>query len=281
MYHVELDVETKKDFWSQYKFTFDDFYQYIKGKPNVVIKFYDNSKMSIFHMKVTVCDKNAIHLHNQENCFDLQLISNEGLQLYVESIYGNCEVNFAPEFVTNDVSVTSRILNVIERIGKFFNVTRFFLIDAAVNQILYKRGIDIDFTTLSVFRDNLLFYEKYGYSICDFRNVNTQLYPCGLMNIDIQKKLLRDFPYAVWKHLLNKSDRAFIKTLDITGNYHFDKLHEAFTFYFAMLDKKSRIPELKKFLQIFKNADYPWYSMIYAIQNAKICMEKSENLFCD
>lgn len=263
------DCIYKNCFWKTTKNLFTEF---INGKYQFKIL------QSYFKIEMEKDDNNIkcfLYSHNNtEECMIFTIKNNNTLHL--DNLYKACKF----ENITD--SNTRTTLNLLDSLAIAFGVSSIFLQDAAV-PYKFKKGVNsIDYTLLTVMKENKTFYEKYGYSFCEPKNEYIKT-----IDIEIHKKLLREFDFGIFKLLLNKYDLEFITILESVYRKKYKYLYEFYNdtmdycnkkfdkFFIIDEERSDKYYNMIFDLQnILTNDNYPWFSMINIIQSSKFCMEK-------
>ena len=181
----------------------------------------------------------------------------ECLELYINELKTDCSYKFV-----TDKSKTRELLELLDVIAMLFGAKRITLRDDAYYQDIK----EIDFSLLTVMKEGKLFYEKYGYAIC---NSNTE--DVRAIDINIHTKLLKEFRFDVFLTYLAPAEIKFIQKILNKLNNSYKYLGDFYTDSFKYLKSTKHFLYIQN---IITNKKYPWYSMVYAIQTSKYCMEK-------
>lgn len=277
-YHDEMTLE-RGYLWKKINCDFKKMRVFIME--NKIRELYISDKNNAEYRFICSASSDAIFLKDYDGCLELGLYENKlpisvDLEMEVRYLTSDCFIKIPIE-----KSSTSELLNLVDRIANLCNVSRIFLSDTAIPKQFLSRNKNKFLSLVTIMKDNKLFYEKYGYSICDIQSVNPILFPFSENNIEIPKQLLRNFPYSVFIHLLNEKDTIVIDTIKKKSKNTkiYDKLYKCFNDYYEFLvtnihEDESMSVLFNEFIQIFYNEKYPWFSMIYSIHSMKYCMNK-------
>ncbi len=265
--NFNLDVIKKGDFWKITSTNFDSFNQYLQSNlPNGITFYIDSNKWGRRSMIFTYTNSKYI-VGNIENCINFVLKKDKYTEINLQNFTTRCDIS----------NVKSKdLMDTMDKVAILLNISRIYLEDRATtleNNIKSK----LDLTLLTVMKDNKTFYEKYGYETCEpssYSNIEK-------IDIQIHKKLLRDFKFYIFVELLSKNNKKFINKTLSRLRYNvsdFKYLHDFYTEaddYYNNEYYGDDEYELRMYLQsILLNEIYPWYSMVNIIQNQKLCMEK-------
>lgn len=156
---------------------------------------------------------------------------------------------------------TPYYMETVDTIAKCFEIKRISLTDAAKSKLDY----EIDISLYTVMKEEKTFYEKYGYTFCD-----------NELNFDVQKRLLRTFPFDVFRHLLSSKDKKWVdeRVRKLGKSYSSKTLGEFYVDVYDkyhVLDSTNRIRQLQN---ILNDDTKVWYSMVNVLMCKRQCLEK-------
>lgn len=247
-------------FWDISKQTFVEFENMLKndGKDFCYVTWGSSGlyKISFYYQKGFVYGTFG------RECFEFSLRQRTyGLVLHLLHLTTDCSLSIIPE---HQKSKTKFLLEVLDYLAKMFGVVRVYLQDSA--QPLTASN-NIDLSLLTVMKESKMFYEKYGYKICDYKPPN----------LDIHKKMLREFRMDIFKRYLSSKELTFVQQMENKLQKDYLILGEFYTDAYRYLNRieNTKNKKRKGFLQsLLTNTSYPWYAMVNIIQSTKVCMEK-------
>lgn len=220
---------------------------------------------------------------NYDLCMTFTLIKSiYGIYIHLSNLTNNC----SSYLKNNNTSGTRILLNILDKIALMFGAYRIFLQDAATPSVYsnMKLKYDLDFTLITVMKEGKMFYEKYGYNVCDPESVE---YPIKKINLELQKNLLRNFKFDLFKLFLDFDDLFFVNKILKNNNKSFTTLADFYVYTLehitTLINKELEIDEdkylkyknyINKLQEIILNENYPWSGMVSVIQSEKYCMEK-------
>lgn len=277
----EIDLNQcnyKKCFWITTKESFENF-----TNEKYILRY----KKLVFRLKMVKTNDNRIINCNLRNpnfdlCMEFSIIKSDmGVYLHLSNLTNNCSSYF--KNYTN-INGTRFILELLDNLALMYGAYRIFLQDAATPFIYKKLKLkyDLDFTILNVMKEEKTFYEKYGYNICYPDSIE---YPIQKINLDLQKKLLKNFRFDLFKLFLDENDSLIInkilknnkKNYTILGEFYVDTIaHLTKLIFNTDLDKSTQkyTEYIDKLQEIITNENYPWSGFVSNIQSEKYCMEK-------
>lgn len=257
----ERNVE-KGDFWKLIELDFDSFLAYSKTVHTCV---YYMKWASSGNIKLSLSYINDKYISgNVHDCIEFVVSKQRYSEIHLANLTTKCRI----------VNVkTKDLMYVMDKLAILFNINRIYLEDAASTLQTLDHKIRIDMTLLTVMKDNVTFYEKYNYTVCD--GLNTKR-----IDLQLHKRLLRDFRFDIFVEYLSNGHKRFVyKTLNKLrkGVRAYTKLHEFYTDAYEYYDNEYTGDEYKKHVQLqslLLDTKYPWNAMVDVIQNQKMCMEK-------
>ena len=268
-------------FWNLSKLNFEDFTSVNPiGSFECNLKWY-NVKRKI-KLEKSKKQTNTIRGTVKNTLFPTNFIF---FNLYKSDGIMYLKINLLKRKDKHDPENVRNMLDILDKLALAFGVHFIFLQDAATPEnIEQKSKDDIDYTLLTVMRDNQTFYEKYGYYICDAERKEHYI-EIKTIDLNIHKKLLKEFNFEIFYQLLDKDDKIFVdkysffkeKRLDLFYSRLYDNLDIQKTKYKIENDKKNRNRIKKDIIhlqRLLTNENYPWYAMVNIIQTSKFCMMK-------
>jgi len=253
-----IDKVNKGDFWRLTGFNFETLLKHLQDiKPNArdyILTLINNgsTRLSLSYINDKYISGNV------DQCIEFVIKI-----IYLGSLTTKC--------IIKNVR-TKELMYLMDKIALLFNINRIYLQDSATTLSSSNKREKIDFTLLTVMKENKTFYEKYGYETCN---------PTAKINLKLHKNLLRNFRFDIFTEYLDKADNKFItktlkrlkkKVVDFVFLYQF--YVESNEYYQNEYTGDDDYENQVRLQSILTNENYPWNSMVNIIQNQKLCMEK-------
>lgn len=257
-----LDNVEKGDFWKLTELNFDSFVGFLKTVHTCV---YYMKWTGSANIRLTLTYINDKYISgNVQNCIEFVISKQRYNKIHLANLTTRCKI----------VNVkTKELMYVMDKFAVLFNTHRIYLEDAASTWQTQDYEIRIDMTLLTVMKDNMTFYEKYNYKVCE--GLSTKR-----IDLQLHKRLLRDFRFDIFVEYLFDAHKRFVqKTLSKLRKQvkDFSHLHEFYIEAYEYYANEYAGDEYRKHIQLqalLLDTAYPWNAMVDVIQHQKLCMEK-------
>lgn len=262
--HIQLHKVNKGDFWKLTGFSFHTLQQHLHSKlPDSCHYWLTWQNSGNVKLQLSYINDRYIGF-KIEDCVEFVMSKNKYQEIKVNNVTTNCRVKVIHK---GSNSNTRFLMETLDKIASLFGVHRIYLEDAAKTSV---RKTQLDFTLTTVMSENKTFYEKYGYQICVD---NKQQQP----DIQIHKRLLRDFDFHVFFNSLTPKHRSHVQRVLnhlMSTEKNYKRLCHFYNDANEHLTNTGNDKYLLRLQTILQDNSYPWYAMVDVIQSLKTCMER-------